>query len=82
MAMPIHMGIPVSFEYVQTLNPEVIFVVDRSATAIGGEPSIGVLDNALVDANRNACKNNRIIALDSIAWYIRFWWVSIDLNDD
>lgn len=61
-------GDTVSFEYVQTLNPEVIFVVDRSA-AIGGEPSIGVLDNALVDAT-DAAKNNRIIALDSIAWYI------------
>ena len=61
-------GDTVSFEYVQTLNPKVIFVVDRAA-AIGGEPSIGVLDNALVDAT-DAAKQDRIIALDSVAWYI------------
>lgn len=58
----------ISFEYVQTLNPDVMFVVDRAA-AIGGEASIGVLDNALVNST-NAAKNNRIILLDSIAWYI------------
>lgn len=58
----------ISFEYIQTLNPDVIFVVDR-ASAIGGEPSIGVLDNALVDST-NAAQNDRIIILDAIAWYI------------
>ena len=58
----------ISFEYVQTLNPDVMFVVDRAA-AIGGEASIGVLDNALVNST-NAAINNRIILLDSIAWYI------------
>lgn len=58
----------ISFEYIQTLNPDVIFVVDRAA-AIGGEPSIGVLDNALVDST-NAAQNDRIIILDAIAWYI------------
>ncbi|MCV2231796.1 siderophore ABC transporter substrate-binding protein [Paracholeplasma manati] len=58
----------ISFEYIQTLNPDVIFVVDRAA-AIGGEASTGVLDNALVNAT-NAAQNNRIIVLDSIAWYI------------
>lgn len=58
----------ISFEYIQTLNPDIIFVVDRAA-AIGGEPSIGVLDNALVNST-NAGVNDRIIPLDSIAWYI------------
>ena len=58
----------ISFEYIQTLNPDVIFVVDRAA-AIGGEASTGVLDNALVNAT-NAAQNNHIIVLDSIAWYI------------
>ncbi len=58
----------ISFEYIQTLNPDVIFVVDRAA-AIGGEPSIGVLDNALVEST-NAAQNDRIIILDAIAWYI------------
>lgn len=57
----------ISFEYIQTLNPDIIFVVDRAA-AIGGEPSIGVLDNALVNST-NAGVNDRIIPLDSIAWY-------------
>lgn len=58
----------ISFEYIQTLNPDVIFVVDRAA-AIGGEPSIGVLDNALVDST-SAAQNDRIIVLDAVAWYI------------
>lgn len=58
----------ISFEYIQTLNPDVIFIVDRAA-AIGGEASIGVLDNALVNST-NAAKNDRMILLDSIAWYI------------
>lgn len=61
-------GDTVSFEYVKTLNPAVIFVVDRSA-AIGGEPSISVLDNALVNET-TAAQNNRIIALDAVSWYI------------
>lgn len=58
----------ISFEYIQTLNPDVIFIVDRAA-AIGGEATIGVLDNALVNST-NAAKNDRMILLDSIAWYI------------
>lgn len=58
----------ISFEYIQTLNPDVIFVVDRAA-AVGGEASTGVLNNALVNAT-SAAQNNRIIVLDSIAWYI------------
>jgi iron complex transport system substrate-binding protein len=61
-------GDNVSFEYVQTLNPDVIFVVDRSQ-ATGGEASIGVLDNDLVKST-NAYKNSRIINLDSVSWYI------------
>lgn len=61
-------GDTVSFEYVQTLNPNIIFVVDRSL-ATGGEPSIGVLNNSLVNST-SAAQNDRIIILDAIAWYI------------
>ena len=46
----------------------IIFVVDRSQ-AIGGEPSIGILDNVLVNST-DAAMNDRIVILDSIAWYI------------
>lgn len=61
-------GDTISFEYIKTLNPNIIFVVDRSS-AIGAESSIGVLDNVLVNST-DAAINNRIIVLDSIAWYI------------
>ena len=61
-------GDTISFEYIKTLNPNIIFVVDRSQ-AIGGEPSIGILDNVLVNST-DAAMNDRIVILDSIAWYI------------
>ncbi len=61
-------GDNISFEYIESLNPNIIFVVDRS-NAIGGEPSIGILDNTLVNSTE-AGVNNRIIVLDSVAWYI------------
>jgi len=61
-------GDSISFEFIKSLNPNIIFVVDRSS-AIGGEASIGVLDNVLVNST-DAAINNRIIVLDSAAWYI------------
>lgn len=62
-------GQSITFEYILEKNPDVIFVIDRSA-AVGGE--IGAketLENELVKKT-NAYKNNKIIYLDAVNWYV------------
>lgn len=56
-------GQPVSFEYLQKINPDWLFVLDRTA-AIGeeGEGAARVLDNDLVKQT-TAGKNNQIVYL-------------------
>ena len=62
-------GQSASFEYISKINPDYLFVVDRSS-AMGGESGAKkVLDNELVN-NTNAGKNNKIIYLDSENWYM------------
>ena len=56
-------GQPVSFEYLQKVNPDWLFVIDRSAAI--GEDSIGakaVLDNPLV-AQTTAWSKNQVVYL-------------------
>lgn len=61
-------GTPVSFEYLQKVNPDWLFVLDRTA-AIGeeGKTAQEVLDNALVHQTK-AWKNGHIIYLSSSAY--------------
>lgn len=61
-------GDNISFEYISELNPDVIFVVDRTA-ATSDDTSSQILDVTLVNET-NAGKNNRVILLDSTAWYL------------
>lgn len=64
-------GQTASFEYVMDLNPDFIFVVDRSAV-IAGNGNTGakeVVENELVK-NTNAYKNGKIIYLDPNVWYL------------
>lgn len=61
-------GDSISFEYISELNPDVIFVVDRTA-ATSTDTSSQVLDVELVNQT-NAGKNNQVILLDSTAWYL------------
>ena len=56
-------GQPISFEYLQKINPDWLFVIDRSAAI--GEDSAGakaVLDNPLV-AQTNAWKKGQVVYL-------------------
>ena len=56
-------GQPISFEYIQKVNPDWLFVLDRSAAI--GEDSIGakaVLDNPLV-AQTNAWSKDQVVYL-------------------
>jgi iron complex transport system substrate-binding protein len=62
-------GQSVTFEYILEKNPDVLFVIDRSA-AIGGEVGAkDTLENELVKKT-NAYKNGKIIYLDAVNWYI------------
>lgn len=56
-------GQPITFEYLQKVNPDWLFVLDRSA-AVGeeGASAQSVLDNPLVHQT-NAWKNNQIVYL-------------------
>lgn len=63
-------GQTVSFEYVMDLNPDYIFVVDRSAVVGNSDSSAKqVVENDLVK-NTNAYKNGKIIYLDPNVWYL------------
>ncbi|MFP7298967.1 siderophore ABC transporter substrate-binding protein [Neobacillus niacini] len=62
-------GQSVTFEYILEKNPDVLFVIDRSA-AIGGEVGAKeTIENELVQKT-NAYKNGKIIYLDAVNWYI------------
>lgn len=62
-------GMEANYEYVSEVNPDIIFVIDRSE-AVGTEAVEGVpaLDNELVNATK-AATNNKIVKLDSNVWY-------------
>lgn len=63
-------GDVVSFEFVLEAQPEVLFVVDRTA-AVGqeGPGAQAVLDNELVHQTP-AWQNGRVVYVDSFSWYI------------
>lgn len=61
-------GMDVSFEYVVDQNPDVIFVLDRTA-AVGGQEAVGLTDNALIQET-SAYKDDNIIYLDPEVWYM------------
>jgi iron complex transport system substrate-binding protein len=62
-------GQSVTFEYILEKNPDVLFVIDRSA-AVGGEVAAkDTIENELVKKT-NAYKNGKIIYLDAVNWYI------------
>ena len=62
-------GQSITFEYLLEKNPDVIFVIDRSA-AVGGEAGAKeTIENELVKKT-NAYKNGKIIYLDPVNWYI------------
>ncbi len=62
-------GQSASYEYISEINPDIIFVVDRTAV-VGGTATVSeTLNNELVNGT-NAAKNNKIISLDPEAWYL------------
>lgn len=67
-----HKGQKISFETVQEINPDWIFVLDRDAatgSAETGDTAAKVMDNDLVNST-NAAKNGHIVYLSPQEWYI------------
>jgi len=62
-------GSDFGFEAVLEFNPQVLFVIDRTAATSGAESTIEQdLQNEII-AKTDAYKNNRIIYLDGPLWY-------------
>lgn len=62
-------GMNVSFEYVLEKNPDLLYVVDRSA-AIGEDPAAKqIIENKLIEKT-NAMKNDDITYLNPDVWYL------------
>lgn len=66
-------GEPVSFEFLLQTNPDTLWVIDRDAATgeTGSQAAEAVLDNAIV-AQTTAAREDRIVYLDPMAWYIVF----------
>lgn len=63
-------GQPISSEFIQQANPDVIYIVDRTAV-MERRPALNAesLGNPLL-RQTNAWKNGRVVFADSEAWYI------------
>lgn len=63
-------GQPVSNEYILSHDPDIIFVIDRTAVMAKKQPQAATLiDNPLIRQTK-AWKNNKIILVDAQAWYV------------
>ena len=62
-------GQSASYEYISQVNPDIIFVVDRTIVAGGTVKASDTLNNELVNST-NAAKDGQIILLDPDAWYL------------
>ena len=62
-------GQSVNYEYLSTINPDQIFVVDRSIAVGSRADGVKLLDNELVNQTE-AAKNGRIFELDPNTWYL------------
>lgn len=62
-------GMNVSFEYVKEKDPDILYVIDRSA-AIGEEPAAkNIVENSLMKDTK-AFQNDKIIYLNADYWYL------------
>ncbi|MGC5698977.1 siderophore ABC transporter substrate-binding protein [Pseudomonas sp. NFXW11] len=63
-------GQPISSEFIQQANPDILYVVDRTAV-MERRPVLDAqrLDNPLL-RQTNAWKNGRVIFVDAQAWYV------------
>lgn len=62
-------GQEASFEYISQVNPDLLFVIDRTQVVGGTTEGSSTLDNDLVNATK-AAMNHKIIYLNPEAWYL------------
>lgn len=62
-------GQPVSNEFIETKNPDYLFVVDRAAVVNAQPTNRADIENALIQKT-NAYKNGKIIYLNPQVWYL------------
>ncbi|MBS5064448.1 MAG: ABC transporter substrate-binding protein [Hungatella hathewayi] len=62
-------GQSVGFEYIAQVNPDILFVVDRTAIVAGTTNAGDTLENELVEST-NAYKNGKVVYLDAENWYL------------
>ena len=62
-------GQNIAFEYLISVDPDYLLVIDRAATVGGSISAKQVLDNPLVRMT-SAYKNDRILYLNSQVWYV------------
>ncbi|MCL2559552.1 MAG: ABC transporter substrate-binding protein [Turicibacter sp.] len=62
-------GFEARAEYVLALNPDIIFVLDRSNNMIGPGAAFDTLTSDPIIAETSAAQNDAIIALDPTSWY-------------
>ena len=62
-------GNVIGYEYVASVNPEILFLLDRGV-ATGGSSTIDQVKNNALIKGTQAGTNNMIFTLDPIAWYI------------
>ena len=62
-------GQDASDEYISKTNPDILFVIDRSAAVGGSVNAKDSLNNDLVNGTI-AAKNDKIVYLDSTIWYL------------
>lgn len=63
-------GQPISSEFIQQANPDILYVIDRTAI-MQRRPGMDAagMDNPLL-RRTSAWKNNRVVFVDSEAWYV------------
>lgn len=62
-------GQEASYEYISEVNPDIIYVIDRSAAIGGTVLASEALNNDLVNST-NAAINGKIVTLDAQTWYL------------
>lgn len=62
-------GQKVNYEYIAEINPDILFVVDRTQVVSGSTTATQTLDNDLIKST-NAYKNGKIINLSPDYWYL------------
>ena len=62
-------GQPSANEFIETANPDYLFILDRAAVVNGIKTNKSEIENALIQRT-NSYKNNNIIYLDPQVWYL------------